>query len=68
MSFDLGKIWGSKRAFHQRLIALPIARKLEMLDALHERALALKNARNAPAAHKLHEQSPPYGNDDGPTD
>ncbi len=64
MSFDLEKIWESKRAFRQQLIALPIAKKLEMLDALHERMLKIKNSRSASASLKLREQPPRYGNDD----
>jgi hypothetical protein len=64
MSFDLEKIWASKRAYRRQLIAMPIARKLEMLDALHERALTIKSFRGSPESHKLHEQSPRYGQSD----
>ena len=64
MSFDLEKIWESKRAFRQQLIALPIAKKLEMLDALRARTLAINKSRNAPESHKLREQSPGYTSDD----
>ncbi len=64
--FDLEKIWESKRALHQQLIALPIAKKLEMLDALHQRALAIKNSRGIPESGKLQEQPPRYGNDESP--
>lgn len=42
MSFDLGKIWKSKRDFRSRLAKRPIAEKLQMLDALQECALDVR--------------------------
>jgi hypothetical protein len=42
MTFDLAKILESKREYRQRLAALPITKKLAMLDALREGALALR--------------------------
>ena len=60
MTFDLAKILQSKRAFRQRLAALPIEEKLAMLDALRERALAIRPARSPLEASVLPEPSPPY--------
>lgn len=49
MTFDLERILESKRAYRQRLAALPIAEKLRMLDALRARTLSLRvTASNAP--------------------
>ena len=63
MSFELEKIWESKRVFRRQLTALPIAKKLEILDALHERTLVIKNSRTAPKSCRLGEQPLRYGND-----
>ena len=60
MTFDLDKIQQSKREFHQRLAALPIAEKLAMLDALRERALAIRPPRAVPDAGALHDAASPY--------
>jgi len=45
MSFNLGKILESKRAFRRDLATRPIAEKLRMLDALRERELAIRGSR-----------------------
>ena len=44
MTFDLQRILDGKRAYRQRLAALPLAEKLRMLDALRERALTQRRA------------------------
>ncbi len=46
MTFDLEKIWQSKRAMRHALAGLPIAEKLAMLDRLRERALTIRASRN----------------------
>ena len=45
MTFDLKKIFESKRQFRRELAALPIQEKLRLLDALRERHLTLANHR-----------------------
>jgi len=45
MTFDLDKIFESKRAMRKRLASLPIGEKLRMLDALRERTLAIRGKR-----------------------
>ncbi len=60
MTFDLAKIRQSKRAFRQRLAALPIEEKLAMLDSLRERALAIRPTTSTPEEGRLREQPPSY--------
>ena len=45
MTYDLQKIFESKRQFRRELAALPVEEKLRLLDALHERHLTLVNHR-----------------------
>lgn len=45
MTFDMQKIFESKRALRRQLAALPLAEKLKMLDALRERTLTLRGSR-----------------------
>jgi len=60
MSFDLEKIFASKRALRSDLAARPIAEKLRMLDALRERALTLRPPVTSGAADALRETPAPY--------
>lgn len=60
MTFDLGKVLQSKRAFRQRLAARPIVEKLAMLDALRERALAIRPEKSTPQPGLLREKPPGY--------
>ena len=60
MSFDLAKIWQSKREFRRRLAARPIEEKLSWLDALRERELTLRANQNPPEGGALHESGPGY--------
>jgi hypothetical protein len=46
LTFDLKKIIESKRAYRKRLAALPIEKKLQMLDALRERTLAIRESKS----------------------
>ena len=46
MKFDFKLISKSKRALRRRLVALPPAEKLRMLDALRERAVVLGKAKS----------------------
>ena len=39
MTFDMRKVEESKKALGQRLAALPLEEKLQLLDAMRERAL-----------------------------
>jgi hypothetical protein len=64
MSFDLQKVFESKRALRRELAARPLAEKLRMLDALRERALAIRPAKPAPDTDGLREAPPPYGKSD----
>ena len=50
MSFDLQRVLKSKRAFRQRLAALPVAEKLRLLDGLRELTLVIR--RSSAAAHE----------------
>ncbi len=45
MSFDWQKIAESKRAYRAKLAALPIAKKLRLLEQLSERAATIKRSR-----------------------
>ena len=45
MKFDIDEMVKSKEAFRQKLVALPIADKLRLLDAMRERALAIQGTR-----------------------
>ncbi len=45
MTFDLQRIFESKRQFRRELAALPIEEKLRLLDALRERHLTLVKHR-----------------------
>lgn len=62
MSFDLEKIFESKRALRRDLASRPIAEKLRMLDVLRERALTIRAAAQlgSPNPDALREASPPY--------
>ena len=60
MSFDLQKVFASKRVFHRNLAARPIAEKLRMLDALRERELAIRGRAGQSAATTLREEPAPY--------
>jgi hypothetical protein len=53
MTFDLRKIFESKRAHRRDLASRGIMEKLAMLDAMRERAVTLRSA-------VLREDSPPY--------
>jgi hypothetical protein len=60
MSFDLQKIFESKRALRRNLAARPIAEKLAMLDALRERELAIRGRAVHSASGVLREEPAPY--------
>ena len=47
MTFDLKRIWESKKAFRRKLADQPVAEKLAMLDTLRERTLAIRDAAGA---------------------
>jgi hypothetical protein len=59
MSFDLEKIFASKRALRRDLAARPLVEKLRMLDALRERELAIRHSRS-PNNDALKENPPAY--------
>ena len=61
MTFDLERILESKRAHRAHLAALPIGKKLRMLDALRERELALRgrSARSSSTPSGVRERSAP---------
>jgi len=44
MSFDLEKIWESKRALRRSLARRPLAEKMAMLEQLRDQALAIRRA------------------------
>ena len=46
MTFDLQKIFESKRKIRRELAMLPIEEKLRLLDALRERELAIRAGRS----------------------
>jgi hypothetical protein len=50
MSFDIPGILESKRAYRQRLAALPIGEKLRLLDAMREREVAIRGRTDSPAS------------------
>ena len=53
MTFDFDKITESKRAMRERLAALPISEKLQLLEAMRRREIAIRQAlRKAPNAAK----------------
>jgi hypothetical protein len=58
MSFDWQKMAESKRAYRQRLAALPIGEKLRMLDALRERALAIRSTSDHSQTAIVREEPP----------
>ena len=58
MTFDLPRIFESKRLARRARAALPIAEKLRMLDALRERELVLRRA--TPSTHAVHEKPAKY--------
>jgi len=64
MTFDLRKIFESKRAHRCDLASRGIMEKLAMLDAMRERAVALRSAVPAdpegPDSSVLREDSPSY--------
>jgi chorismate-pyruvate lyase len=60
MSFDLQKMFESKRAHRQHLAARPIGEKLRMLDALRERELAIRGRAPHAEATILREPPAPY--------
>jgi hypothetical protein len=63
MSFDLERIWESKREYRRRLAMLPLADKLQMLDELRERALTLRPRATGippPPREVISEQPPDY--------
>jgi hypothetical protein len=45
MTFDMQEILKSKRAYRERLAALPIGEKLRMLEVLRERCLEIAAVR-----------------------
>ena len=45
MNFDLHALLKSKQAVRERLAAMPISEKLQLLEVLRERSLALTAAR-----------------------
>jgi hypothetical protein len=45
MTFEMQEILRSKRAFRERLTALPIGEKLRMLEALRDRCLEVASVR-----------------------
>jgi hypothetical protein len=60
MKLDLTPILESKRDFRRQLAALPIGKKLRMLDALRERTLAIRRASNSgPAKKPVVRETPP---------
>ena len=60
MSFDLKKMFESKRAHRQHLAARPIGEKLRMLDALRERELAIRGRDPHAETAILREAPAPY--------
>ena len=44
MTFDFDKITESKRAMRERLAALPISEKLQLLEAMRRREIAIRQA------------------------
>lgn len=62
MSFNLERIFAGKRAYRQKLTALPVAEKLRMLDTLRERALTLRRATRLPGpeGRVLREEPPSH--------
>jgi hypothetical protein len=60
MTFDLQRIFESKRAYRHTLAAKPIAEKLRMLDALRECALSLRQSRPSGKAKVVREPSAKY--------
>lgn len=56
MTPNLQPITASKRAFRQKLAALPVAEKLRMLDALRARTVAIRG-RGARPGTRVHEAS-----------
>jgi hypothetical protein len=63
MSFDLHKIWQSKRALRERLRALPVAEKLRMLDAMRESFLSIRAATKKAPRARLHGRLATYRDD-----
>lgn len=51
MTFDLQRLFDSKRSHRQALAGKPIAEKLRMLDSLRERELAIRGPTRKSAAH-----------------
>ncbi len=50
MTFDLQRIFESKRALRRSLAQRPVAEKLVLLDVLRDRALAIRGAAKRHAA------------------
>lgn len=59
MTFDLVRIFESKRGHRRALAALPIAEKLAMLDALRERQLAIRGPHVPTESSILREEPSP---------
>ncbi len=57
MTFDLQKIFESKRKFRRELAVLPIEEKLRLLDALRERQLAIDPATELRPSGVLREEA-----------
>ncbi len=55
MTFDLQKIFESKRKIRRELAMLPIEEKLRLLDALRERQLAIGGGVERPQSDVLRE-------------
>ena len=60
MSFDLQKMFESKRALRRQLASRPVAEKLRMLDALRERELAIRGRAAHPDPSSLREEPAPF--------
>jgi len=66
MSFDLEKIWESKRALRRSLARRPLAEKMAMLEQLRDQALAIRRASLSRQAISLRENSPEFGSGKSP--
>lgn len=62
MTFDYSRMLESKRAYRERLEALPLGEKFRILDALREREVAIRSGvvRPASPADAAHEPRQPY--------
>jgi hypothetical protein len=60
MSFDLQRIFESKRAIRRSHASRPVAEKLAMLDALRDRLRTIRGAATQQEAAAIRESTPEY--------